>query len=64
MASLQKRKNKGHEYYYIVESKRINGKPTHNAYTYSIDNDTDIVCIHICQSKTRSNERVSRFYII
>jgi len=28
MASLQKKRNKGHDYWYIVESKRINGKPT------------------------------------
>ena len=28
MASLQKKTNKGHDYWYIVESKRINGKPT------------------------------------
>lgn len=28
MASLQRRKNKGKYYWYIVESKRINGKPT------------------------------------
>lgn len=27
MASLQKRRNKGHDYWYIVESKRVNGKP-------------------------------------
>ncbi|MDO9592072.1 MAG: IS1634 family transposase [Erysipelotrichaceae bacterium] len=27
MASLQKRHNKGHDYWYIVESKRVNGKP-------------------------------------
>lgn len=28
MASLQKRKNKGKYYWYVVESRRINGKPT------------------------------------
>ena len=28
MASLQKKHIKGHDYWYIVESKRINGKPT------------------------------------
>lgn len=28
MASLQRRKNKGNYYWYVVESKRINGKPT------------------------------------
>jgi transposase len=28
MASLQKKRNKGHDYWYIVECKRINGKPT------------------------------------
>lgn len=28
MASLQKRKNKGKYYWYVIESKRINGKPT------------------------------------
>jgi transposase len=28
MASLQRRKNKGKYYWYVVESKRINGKPT------------------------------------
>lgn len=28
MASLQKKRNKGRDYWYIVESKRINGKPT------------------------------------
>ena len=28
MASLQKKNIKGHDYWYIVESKRINGKPT------------------------------------
>jgi transposase len=28
MASLQKKRNKGHDYWYVVESKRINGKPT------------------------------------
>ena len=27
MASLQKRNNKGHDYWYVVESKRVNGKP-------------------------------------
>jgi len=27
MATLQKKKCKGHEYWYIVQSKRINGKP-------------------------------------
>jgi len=28
MASLQKKRNKGHDYWYIVECNRINGKPT------------------------------------
>jgi transposase len=28
MSSLQKKTNKGHDYWYIVESKRIDGKPT------------------------------------
>lgn len=27
MASMQKKRNKGHDYWYIVESRRINGKP-------------------------------------
>ena len=40
MASLQKRRNKGRDYYYIVESKRINGKPTPIvvAYLGTLDN--------------------------
>lgn len=40
MASLQKKTIKGHEYWYIVESKRINGKPTPVVIQYlgTIDN--------------------------
>ncbi len=40
MASLQKRKIKGNSYWYVVESKRINGKPTPivTAYLGTVDN--------------------------
>lgn len=40
MASLQKKHIKGHDYWYIVESKRINGKPTPVIIQYlgTIDN--------------------------
>lgn len=56
MASLQRRKVKGYYYWYIVESRRINGKPrpVTIAYLGSIEKILDILTF---TSKTQKNSR-------
>jgi transposase len=60
MASLQKRKNRGHDYYYIVESRRINGKPTPIvvAYLGTIEN----IISKFTDPATSSPENVIKSY--